>query len=561
MAKGVIDLPPAAGRRGQMNLLRRISQVSESQSTWLVILVAAVFITQIGRLHLEVINGDESTFILMASSVVDGNLPYVETFDNKPPLMFFMLAGIIALFGKSLLAIRLFGDACLVISSLVAFAIARRRVDAVSAGLGVLFSIALSAQRTGQFTSTELPATAMLMVSLWLLIARQDRIWSAAAVGLLISLATLTRSNLAVVAVVFGAYFLWVAVFEAKRPGARWSLLAYILAGLVPPLLLVAVYAAADALDVLKLGAIDVPLAFASFQKQDVGVFLVNAFSLVGSGELPAWLPGVVLALVILGIGTAAFTLGTRLPPGNRLDREDMLAWLMFGAILHSMLAGGSFHRHYWLQLFPLIGLIVARIIAALRQYPVLFRLVGCVVVIHFFVELIKIGPSTIRVLAEPGFLQKSHELRAAANRIAAVRRPDDTFWAMNNHLVLWYLNAQQVSKAITHPSNIAKASIFETLADAGYIARDELQRIIDSSPTFIVTRDRDGVPAYLENVPAVQDMIDRKYTLFYNSPKVTVYRLKDRASIETERVGKPETAGKESRKVDSDAGIAAPRL
>jgi hypothetical protein len=387
----------------------------------------------------------------------------------------------------------------------------------------------------------------MLMVSLWLLIARQDRIWSAAAVGLLISLATLTRSNLAVVAVVFGAYFLWVAVFEAKRPGARWSLLAYILAGLVPPLLLVAVYAAADALDVLKLGAIDVPLAFASFQKQDVGVFLVNAFSLVGSGELPAWLPGVVLALVILGIGTAAFTLGTRLPPGNRLDREDMLAWLMFGAILHSMLAGGSFHRHYWLQLFPLIGLIVARIIAALRQYPVLFRLVGCVVVIHFFVELIKIGPSTIRVLAEPGFLQKSHELRAAANRIAAVRRPDDTFWAMNNHLVLWYLNAQQVSKAITHPSNIAKASIFEILAD--------------SSPTVLVTQGGGGVPAYLENVPAVQDMIDRKYTLFYNSPKVTVYRLKDRASIETERVGKPETAGKESRKVDSDAGIAAPRF
>jgi 4-amino-4-deoxy-L-arabinose transferase-like glycosyltransferase len=222
----MIDRQPASVESGRMTLLCRIPRFSEHPSMWIAILVAAVFITQIGTLHKEVINWDESTFILMAASVVDGNLPYVESFDNKPPLMFIMLAGVIAVFGKSLLAIRFFGDACILISSLTIFAIARRKVDTVSAGLGALLTVCFSAAKTGQFTSTELPATTMLMVALWLMVARGDRLWSAAMAGLLSSLATLTRSDLVVVAVVFGVYFLWVAIFDVKRPGARWSLFA-----------------------------------------------------------------------------------------------------------------------------------------------------------------------------------------------------------------------------------------------------------------------------------------------------------------------------------------------
>ena len=66
-----------------------------------------ILATQLGSLVEEVIDWDESTFILMAADVLRGNLPYLNLFDNKPPVMFFALAGALAAFGESLVTVRL----------------------------------------------------------------------------------------------------------------------------------------------------------------------------------------------------------------------------------------------------------------------------------------------------------------------------------------------------------------------------------------------------------------------------------------------------------------------
>ncbi len=53
---------------------------------------------------------DESTFILMGQSILDGHLPYTELWDIKPPLAFFFFAAVITVFGKSIvneLALRI----------------------------------------------------------------------------------------------------------------------------------------------------------------------------------------------------------------------------------------------------------------------------------------------------------------------------------------------------------------------------------------------------------------------------------------------------------------------
>jgi 4-amino-4-deoxy-L-arabinose transferase-like glycosyltransferase len=498
---------------------------------WIAILVGTVFVTQFGGFFDEVINGDESTFILMAASIVDGNLPYVEGFDNKPPLMFIMLAGIIAVFGKSLIAIRLFGDACILISSLAVFAIARRKIDTVSAGLGALISVLFSAAETGQFTSTELPATAMLMVALWILIARRDRIWSAALAGLLISLATLTRSNLGIVAIAFGIYFLWVALFETIRPGARWSLFAYILVGLIPPAILILVYASADALDLLKLAVIDVPRSYMGDQRHGLGAFLVDTYNRSGLGYPPSWFPGVTIALLFLTVLKPGIALCKRISAPHEPDREDALSWIMFGAIFYSMLIGGSFYGHYWIQIVPLVGLGLAHIIANSWHSRIRFGIACSFVAISFVAALSTTTRIAVKYLNDPAFPENAYELRAAADQIETVRRSDDTFWAVKRHLILWYLDASQISKAVTHPSNLQRPSIVKTLADAGYIAKDELQRIIDASPTFIILDGRRN-NRYSKDKPEIREKMDRDYVLFHTSPSVTVFRLREESTV-----------------------------
>ncbi len=220
----------------------------------------AVGATQVGSLERESFN-DESTFTVIAARVLDGELPYVKLFDNKPPMIFLLLAGAMAAFGESLFVVRAVGDLCLLMSCIAVFAIARRRTDLVSAGLGGLALIAIHAVEYAVETHTELPAMAMLMAALWLLLARRDRWWAIAAAGLLLSLSVLTRSNLGLVA---AALFAWLLA-AALRPSLgvhRWAAALFAGAGLLPAAGLILLYASADALAELRLANIEAALAY-----------------------------------------------------------------------------------------------------------------------------------------------------------------------------------------------------------------------------------------------------------------------------------------------------------
>ncbi len=500
-----------------MIVLRRFFAFADNPWMWTSAFVLAVFLTQIGSFHKEVMDWDESTFILMASYVLDGELPYINHFDNKPPLMFYMLAGVMAVFGESLLAVRLFGDLCIVISSVAAFSIARRKVDVTAAGLGILVAIFMNASGFGQHTSTELPATAMLMTALWLMIARPDRIWAAGLIGLLISLATLTRTNLAVVAVAFGLYFLWVTVFGQDRSSARKSLFAYILAGLVPPVVFVLIYIAAGALDVLKLVTVDVALTYAGSK--------MNAFQAL-KGQMSHPIAHLVIWCTVSG---ALYALSGLLKSGRfarKFCREDVLVWLTFAAVVISILNTGNAYSHYLLQLIPILGIFSAYLFAAVRPVRYAFAAACGLLAVLFYQAMAVNGSATLRMFTDWEFVQKSHEIRAAAKRIDEIRAPDDAIWAMQNHLVLWYLDTMPVSKVATHPSDLVRGSVLSTLRDAGYIAGNELQRVVESRPRFLVKRS-EQVPWYLQREPAVQAMIDRDYVLFHKTPKIVVYRLR----------------------------------
>ena len=320
----------------------RVSAALNGSGFWVLVFVLIVGVTQIGSLKHEMIDWDESVFILMAANVLDGHLPYVELFDNKPPMLFFMLAGVMAVFGESLLVVRLFGDVCILASCAAVFAISRRWTDPISAGLGTLSFIAISSVNFGHHTSSELPATALLMAALWLLLARRDRLWAVACAGLLISLATLTRSNLGVAAVAFAVWLL-VAHFRPSFGAHRWAFAAFVGAGAIPPGLLVLLYWAADALFELRVSIIDVPLAYVSnqlsvlevldkhidkwwFMATQVDPYLVGTYTLLMAGVM-TWVSIRALRELVCG--------------GARSGVSDGLLWVTFAAVLLSIMIGG----------------------------------------------------------------------------------------------------------------------------------------------------------------------------------------------------------------------------
>lgn len=323
---------------------------------WIAALALWVGVTHAGFLAQEVVNWDESTFVLIAAEVLDGRLPYVPLFVFKPPMAFFMLAGVMAVFGESMLVVRLFGATCVLASTIAAFAIARRRVDPASAGLAGFMLVAVTAAFNGGAVFYELPATALLMAASWLLVARSDRLWTAAAVGLLLSLAVLTRTNLAIAAAAVGLWF----VCGRMPVGARVrAMAAFALAGALPVVAIVLLYWSAGALAELRHALVDAHIAFLDHVVDPLRKlrFLARPWLRAIEPERP--LEALTFGLFMLGVAAGLAAAARTMLRGERSEkRENALLLLLAAAIFASILVSDwRPFGHYYLQLFP-IGMV-----------------------------------------------------------------------------------------------------------------------------------------------------------------------------------------------------------
>lgn len=495
---------------------------------WIAALALWVAVTHAGFLGVETVNWDESTFVLIAADVLDGRLPYVALFDIKPPMIFFMLAGAMAAFGESMPVVRLFGAACILASSVAAFAIARRWVDPVSAGLAALMLVAVTAAFNRGAVFTELPATAFLMAAAWLLVARGDRSWAAAAAGVLLSLAVLTRTNLAVVAAAGG---LWL-VCGRMPSGARVRAgAAFALAGALPVAALVSLYWGAGALAELRVALIDVHMAFwdrAVDPARKLSTFADPWLRRLGSEQA---LKALTFGLFTLGIAAGLAAAARTLLHGECGERrEAALLLLLCASVFASILASdGRSHAHYLLQLFPICAVFCALGLAWARRAARGFGTgAAAAVLLCCGWAFWKAAPSAVRAAADPGGVVDAYPVRRAARAIAKVRAPDELVWALDSHLVYWYLDARP-PWPLAHPSDAVKPWIVEPLAAAGFVPQGSLlQAAMTARPAWLVLR---WMPWYVprRDRARLRRMIADEYAVFHVEGRTRVYRRLER--------------------------------
>jgi 4-amino-4-deoxy-L-arabinose transferase-like glycosyltransferase len=445
----------------------------------LAIVALATILLRIGTMWTDQLDWDEWSFILMGADVAQGHLPFVHQFDLKPPLIFFLFGAVIALFGKSLLAIRLLGAACVFAAATFVFLTGRRAAGAWPALGGALLTTVLASAPFGQATSTELPAIAFLAAATWCLTRWPLGVRDAAVTGVLVALAVLTRTNLALVAVVIGALLLAASLLSRERV-TRSAWLAFAATGLVPPLLLVLTYAATDELATLKLAMIDVPLAY-SGQLGMVEVARQHAtqFYYTAQGSPLLYAPPALLAAA-----GAAFAVLAR-----RHRAEPAQAWLLVtlfaltGAVAGSLLIGGAAYPHYWLQMMPFAGLFATLGIAGASRFAARAGYATAALV----ALPLAAGLSASLPLAATSYASP-HPAQQAAAYIRATGSHRPSVWALHKHLTLWYLDAEQLSRAGVHPDNLARRAIIDTLAKHHYVGPDEVARLMALRPRFVIT-------------------------------------------------------------------------
>ena len=164
----------------------------------------------------DYIDRDESTFILLGQSLVDGHLPYTHLWDLKPPFIFFLIGAVIAIFGKSFIAIRFTAVLVIAIQALVTYFIALRfgpKKPALFAGILTVYLCSLFGSMQGLMS--EHVSTLFFMLGIYILLrSRAYRMHLLAGIALGCSLMTKSNTAYALALLLLFLFFRW----GANRP-------------------------------------------------------------------------------------------------------------------------------------------------------------------------------------------------------------------------------------------------------------------------------------------------------------------------------------------------------
>ncbi|RYE11145.1 MAG: hypothetical protein EOP22_01300 [Hyphomicrobiales bacterium] len=480
----------------------------------LALIALLVVVTQLGSMPREIIDWDETTFMLMAQDMLRGHLPYTEAFDNKPPLTFVGAAVAMLLFGESLETMRWFGDLCIFASAACIYLATKQSAGIAVAGAAAAAFVAAHVSEFGMHTSSEVIANVGVAAALALLITRRNHWLTAWLVGVLISLAVLSRSNLAFVAVAIGIFYATRLLSAQPR---RYDVLKYVLGGLIIPILLFGVYAFHGSLNELLLATVRVPLSYAAEQGS-----VLTTLSTLGERGLRAGRFGGAEIWYIYLSGACLMLALVPFKGHGGLNRQLALPAAVLIAIAASIVLGGAFFQHYLIQFYVPLAMLTALSVGTVPWKGDAYRM-GAVAVITL--ALAGSLPATIAYIRGE---TPALPVRAAADLIAKDRLPGETIWGPEAHLALFYLREPPLSRAGVHPSTLVKPAIMRPLEEAGYVVADELGRIMRSKPTYILTG-RDGVVSFLWKDTAKQfaDLIAADYERISPSGYPEVYRHK----------------------------------
>ena len=475
-----------------------------------------------------VINWDESTFILMGQSILDGHLPYNHLWDIKPPLAFVSYAVFIALFGKTIISIRIAGALCVAIVSFCTYLVGKTLWTSLAGIIsGILFILFASLLPSGQATMTEHVALVPLIGALSLLVTRKTTLSTLFFSGILMAIASLIRLNLAYVTVIIGIFILFVKPIDSKSSFIQRGL-AYSAGSFLIILLTYIPYAVSGSGKVWFSSVILAPLNYANYQLSFLGVLelytkyvlksIINVTNSMFGISILLWIGG------LIGIGSIIFQ-------WSNASREKRLglSWLclfLFGTGI-SIVKGGAAHTHYLLQLTPFLALTATASLNTILYSSISWLAISVIVLFSgASLNPIMMGYKSIvsRIMANQKLQSgAAYEIATYLNQKNSSQEP---IYMMSDHIVYWLVDSQPLTQSSTHPSNIAKDYLLKIMVGADASTEGEMRKILTQKPKFIV---KEKHIFYLETKPQAKLLLDNtlaeKYELVKQIQGRQIYR------------------------------------
>lgn len=408
----------------------------------------------------EPLERDEGAYAYIAQRLPAGELPYRDSFDHKPPAIYFTYALIFRFFGESILSIRIFTMAISLLSTLLIFAIGLwfwgSGGGLLSAFLYALFSGGPYMQGTSANTETFMLLPMLLAFYLFILGSRKNK-WDKLclfAAGLFSGLAVMFKQVALLNFAVLLAFPFFLPGYSRKEKGLSLTTLC---AGFIVFLLIFFYYfwmnhALLDFINaafIYNIGYIKSQFWFWSAFLQ---VFLFWNSIL--------WLLAVVATLHLL-------------LKDRKYENLLLASWAVFSVL--GVISGKTFYGHYFIQAIPALVLLSSYALLKYFAEP-------AINISRIFVAVALFSLSLILVFNQMGFYFSTPEqitikkhgfpnfavAREVANYVKATTSPGDNIYVWGAEPeIYFYSQRKAASKFIyNYPLFIKGALKIETIMD-----------------------------------------------------------------------------------------------
>lgn len=469
------------------------------------VLLSLIIITMFIRFPFffrDYVDRDESTFILLGQSWVDGQLPYLQLWDLKPPLTFAFFATIISIFGKSFIAIRFFGAVSVIVTAFFTFKISIQiTTKKVAFWTSVWCVFLLSLFGSLQGVMSEHICMAAFVPALFLLVSKKKPYWFLVS-GILMGITVMVKLNMAYPILVLGI-FLCYEMSQSKNMRDMWKIFLFGVGIITIILITIFPYYSVGELTVWWKSVILAPLKYTearrfSFFKLAPPIVLIAAFLFY------SWKKGWI----------------------DFKKRAILLITIAIIGVLLSFLKGGRINGHYLIQIYPMLVILSVFAIKSIislysLKIPQVFVFILLLIPIESYLEYVNI----VRNKIEKGSFFNGEGF-TVPEYITNNGLQKKNMLFLGYHIGYWNLNSLPPTKAATHPSNICRDELYPFFDNPRKNSLQELRYIMEElRPKTIVVRQG-------RRVFDKKEEEENKYIDAYLAKHYTVHAVVENAEI-----------------------------
>ncbi len=452
----------------------------------------------------DYIDRDESTFILIGQSWVDGFLPYTELWDIKPPLTFLFFAGIISVFGKSVFAIRLAGTLLVTTTAFYTYKIGQSISTKKIAFWSALACVALQSMFGSiQGVMSEHICMAFLVPAVYIIISKKEWYWLGFA-GLLMGISIMIKLNMAYTILFIGLYLIYYFIRRKKYVVGVAGVTAYGVGILLVIALTWLPYYTTGLQELWWKSVVIAPLDYAGARRYSI-FKLMPIFLVLAAFFLFAWkkkhLDYKNVSIQILGISILG--------------------------VLYSFIKGGRINSHYLIQLYPLLVVLVGIVLGRISQLKKIKLRWGYLALLLLLpVESYLEYYNIVKHKMERGSFYNGEGI-TVPQYLMENNMPTKNILFLGYHIGYWNLGENPPTKAATHPSNICKSEMFAAYDNPRTSGIEEITYIMEEmQPQTVVIRENKSIfdKEFIKENDYIKTYLSDHYTLKTTIDKAEIY-------------------------------------